>query len=156
MLRTPPSALPSPWRGRCRRSRRMRCSRRSGVFPFCWIIIKLISSQELECFSARSARGRGSGDPAPVPQTLSTPFPLPAPGLRARTRGRRIYVRKSNKYKQVGAPGDAPFLCAGIVWYLCRGGACPARCTQLTHATPSKSRITWPLTDPITASAAFD
>ena len=74
----------------------MRCSRRSGVFPFCWMIIQMISFEQLALFSARSARAKGSGDPAPVPLILWTPYPLPAPGLRARTRGRHIDVRKSN------------------------------------------------------------
>ena len=118
---------------------RMRC-RPAGRVPLSWMIIQLISSQQLALFSARSARAKGSGDPAPVPLILWTPYPLPAPGLRARTRGRHICIRKRDIYKQVGAPSDAPFLCAGIVWYLCRGGACPARCTQSTFATPPKHK----------------
>ena len=75
---------------------RMRCSRRSGVVPFCWVIIPLISFELLALFSARSARAKGSGDPAPVPLILWTPYPLPAPGLRARTRDTHICIRKRN------------------------------------------------------------
>ena len=124
--------LPSPWRGRIvlfptqvRNAEgcclplggeggpkgRMRC-RPAGRVPLCWEIILLDSSQQLDLFSARSARAKGSGDPAPVPLILWTPYPRPAPGLRARTRGRHIFVRKSKVNQQVGAPGDAPFFCA--------------------------------------------
>ena len=73
----------------------------------------MISFQSLDLFSARSARAKGSGDPAPVPLILWTPYPLPAPGLRARTRGRHKSIHISYVNKQVGAPCDAPFLCAG-------------------------------------------
>jgi len=73
----------------------------------------LSALQQLDLFSARSARAKGSGDPAPVPLILWTPYPLPAPGLRARTRDTHKSIHISYANKQVGAPGDAPFLCAG-------------------------------------------
>ena len=133
----------------------MRC-RPAGRVPLCWEIILLDSFQQLDLFSARSARAKGSGDPAPVPLILWTPYPLPAPGLRARTRDTHICIRKRNIYKQVGAPCDAPFLFAGIVRYLCRGGACPARCTQSILATvpsPLREAYTRPSRNPKEKSA---
>ena len=135
--RVPP--LPAP-RGEGGPKGRMRCSRRSGVSPC--VIILLFSFEQLALFSARSARAKGSGDPAPVPLILWTPYPLPAPGLRARTRGMHKSIHISYVNKQVGAPSDAPFLCAGIVWYLCRVEACLDRCTQPPRATPPKHKLT--------------
>ena len=69
--------------------------KRVGVAALSCGIIPLSALQQLELFSARSARAKGSGDPAPVPLILWTPYPLPAPGLRARTRDTHIFVRKS-------------------------------------------------------------
>ena len=67
----------------------MRCSRRSGVFPFCWVIIPLSALQQLDLFSARSARARGfrgNGEVPPKPSGRPDPLPAracgPGPGVR--------------------------------------------------------------------------